>query len=424
MKHNGFLSYWLSKPFYIRPGDPSIPVFPGSGSPTAIDTEDKITNDQIVNLSKDIAFFGMKRLPLLRYIMDGITVEATVQETFGHLEDSPNPEFVEYTGSTETVQASPITIGNFNRLTAGAVIHWIRIKRNTRVSATPSTSAVAIAGALNLNFGSAGTPLLANGDKGILIPRHVEQGSTIGDFVTFGRIQHDFQTSIVEEPVILTGTEGAQRLRNDQGRFLYELRKSSDAFNRKLQAGLLYMYGLVPTAGTSHPIHASVGIDDWTTVHRFVYNRRISRFDVDDIIERLARENDIEDHPVALLCSMKFKSMVSGWAHSHLQFSERENILFGTHVTRILTGAGFIVDLLPMNFFDKDPILQGRFYILNRRNMKYRPLIDVRDRDIRYYPNKTYDPGNVDLEGGRIFGEFGLDFANKEGWACGEGVVF
>ncbi len=432
MEYNNMLTrFWLAGPFYARPGDSDVSTFPGSGTPTATDTDDFGTNDQIVNLGTKIHKFGRRRTPLLSYLMDGIVQENTEQETFGHLEQPHNPEFVEYTGATESSQASPITIANFNRLVEGQVIFFVDSKRAVRVSATPSTSAVAIAGATNLNFGTLGTPLLTNGEKGILLPRHVEQGSTIGDFVEYGRVQYDFQTSIIEEPVITTGTRAAQRLRSGKGVWQDAFDEVTDGLKRKMQAGFMMQGALAPTAGTSHPIHASSSVDAWTTLNRFIFNRRFTRFDLEEMILALGRQNEMPSNPddprpmeLVIPCSKRLKAQITGWASEFLHLTQEERGMFGPEVTRVRVGTGDIVMIMPLDMFDKDPTLEGRFWMFDRRDIKYRALADVENRDIRYFPNATFDPGNIDVNGGRILGEFGLEFFNKEGFASAEGITF
>jgi len=412
--------------YYARPGASDVPSYVGSGSPGATDSADFAANDQIINLGTDIHKFGRRKTPLLSYIMGGVQTKPTVQETFGHLEQPHNPEFVEYTGADETVQGNTITIANYARLSAGQVIYWIRAKRATRVATTPGGTGVSIAGTQNLNFGTPGTPLLKNGDKGILLPRHVAEGSQIGDFVEYGRVQYDFQTSIVEEPVTVTGTRGAQRLRSRKGVWQDAFDEASDAFNRKLQAGLVLQGGFAPTtpSGEAHPIHASMSIDAFTTQHRWVFGRRINKFDFEEILLALGRENKFESGGLAVICGRRLKSTISGWASKFLEFTPEEAATLGVEVKKLLMGTGDELTIIPLDFFDKDPTLEGRFWIFDRGNMLHRPLIDVDDRSIKYYPNPLADPGNTDTKGGRIFGEFGFEFFNPESFASGEDVRF
>ena len=136
--------------------------------------------------------------------------------------------------------------------------------------------------------------------------------------------------------------------------------------------------------------------------------------------------NPYDPRPMELVipCSKRLKAQISGWATEFLHLTQEEVMTFGPEVQRVRVGTGDIVMIMPLDMFDKDPTLEGRFWMFDRRDIKYRALSDIDNRDIRYFPNVTFDPGNIDVSGGRIFGEFGLEFFNKEGFASAEGITF
>lgn len=410
--------------FYARVGD--APAYPGAGTPTATDSDDFAANDQIINIGKDIPKFGNRQNTFLRYVMDNIARKNTVQETFSHKEEPQQPVMVKYTGVDESSQnTTSIVIENWQRLVDGHRIFFPRTGEIIRVAATPTSSAVSVS-ATERDFGTNTGGLLKRGDVGYIMTKALPQGSSIGDSREHGLVNYDFQTGIIDEVVRQTGTRAAQRRIDGMPVWQVAFDNTMDRLNRLLEVAMIMSRGIAPTVDTNisvHPIHVSMGIDEWSSSLRYVFNRRVNRFDFDDMLLQLARENDLASwESITLLCSTAFKSQVSSWADARVQLPQ-DIASLGSTIERIKTGAGHVVDLLPVSFLDRDPLMQGRAWIFNRANIRYRPLVDDLDRDVRYYPDPTADLGNTDFVAGRVIGEFGYEFFNKEGFISIEGMV-
>ncbi|MFQ5606330.1 MAG: hypothetical protein ACE5GA_00160 [Candidatus Zixiibacteriota bacterium] len=414
--------FWLllAQPYFVRPGEaPEYAHLDQAGTGvTPKDTDDYLTNDKPINIGHQIFALNPDKNRFLSYVMEVAEDAPTSQHKFSHLEEARNPQWVEYTGADGDTSTS-IIIAKAARLVGRMRLYNPRTKEIILVDSTPTTTTVTV----TRNFGSPGTQSLNYGDKLKIMAPAREQGSSMLDFRSYGRVEITGRTSIISWSVTLTGTSSAERLIDGQDPFEKEL--MTQWANAASQRETELIFGAknldqVLTGG-SHPIHTSEGIDNFVTTHQFVFNGRITRFDLWDIMDEVAKDNAQQNTPVrmALVCSWKLVGLVSGWSLDKVRISPGLQT-DGLQIFEIITPRGRF-DLIPVDVLSEDPILEGRAWIVNRNQIRSRPLIGAEDRDVRYLP---VNRDEVDVKEGQIFGEVGWELFHEETFGAIEGLIF
>lgn len=412
----------LYMPFYIRPGDaPEYQHLNQAGTAVgAKDTDDYITNEKPINISHEIFKLNPDQNRFLSYVLEAATVEPTTQHNFSHLEKARNPQWVKYTGADESVQsASTIIIANFGRLVGRMRLVVAETREVILVTATPTSSSVSI----SRNFGTSGTPLLKTGYTMRIMTAAREQGGTMLDYRSFGKVEVSGGTTIMSLSLDMTGTASAEPLIDSADPFMEAL--TDQWMNAKAQTETELVFGArnadAVLSGGSHPTHTTQGLTGLISTHKYSFNGRMTRFDFWDLMDELAKDNVQRNKPIrlALVCSWKLLSVVSAWSLTDVRVSTNVKT-DGLQITEIQTPRGTF-DLVPVDLLSEDPAFEGLGFIVNRDNIVFRPLIGKEDRDIRYYP---VNQDEVDSKQGQILGEYGWEYYHEESFAMLEGIVF
>lgn len=348
---------------------------------------------------------------------------AVKNHIFGHLEDVPFANWVQYTGNDSdgagvdesSQQATGIILrtGDGARVTTGSRIKWIRTREITRLTAVMSTDTT---GAVTRNFGiGAATDLLQVGDFGLIIPPGFEQGFTTGAGQTNPMVYKSFATTEISYPLQIANIEAA------------ELSRGGDPFERALgkawkqakeqMEGEMYLGGKAVTTVSSVPITASEGLQNYISTHVYTATS-LSRMDLWDILLewRLTNKRGGSIH-----CSGAFLVQVTLWAMALLQMNQDAE-KDGMSITQILGPGGIgLIDMIDIDLFDQSPLLAGTMFMIPTGQIEYHWLDHYENLNIRYNPISRDE---VHAKEGEIYGVYGWEFYEEEMFATVSGLHF
>jgi hypothetical protein len=398
---------------------PSDVVYDRTVRDTALD----IDQARPLLISDHIYMNNPNRNKALSYILSAGVKESVNVPSFGHLEDAPLPNWVNFAGATETSQGTTglvITEGS-QRLGIGSRVFFPDTDQIIRFDAEFSG---ATSGAVTRNYGKgATTAYLTTGSKGLLLPPSHYEGFTVGAGQTNTKVYKSFNIEIVSWPLNVTDTEYASKARGGNP-FARALNKAWDASGDQLESGLLF--GAKYNANTgpnlqdaTTPLRASEGLLNFCQTNVYAFTDLPTRQDLWAILGEWTMFNRDGG---ALLCSKAFKHWIANMAYAKLTVNEIDKAI-GFSVDRIMTPDGQF-DLVEVDLLNQHPKLMGMVFGIPARgsqNIKYRPLIGDMDLDIRYRPVVQDEKHQIM---GEIYGQYGWEFAEEEKFLVIKGLRF
>ncbi len=355
---------------------------------------------------------------LLSWLMaNGLPSEPTFNHTFGHTEDTPFADWVEYTGDDEVSQgATGLTIDNvYERCAEGQVLFCTRTKELIRLTADPA-SADTTAAVDRCHGRGATTDYLKTGDHLLLLTPQMVEGFTTGKPQSGVDVYKSFTTGIVSYPVSATDTEVAERTYSGMTPFEKDLDKSWMRIKNQMESGLFFMGQKTDSSSYTQNYHTFSGIYDFVTTNVTNVSGTMSRMDFFDL---LLEWRIFYKGQGAIVCSSYFISLVNQWTDDKVVMDQDAKEL-GLDIRRINLN-GHIYDLIEGDKLSQDPYLMGMIFLVPKGKFMYRPLKEKKDLDIAYNPISRDE---VHSDEGEIYGQFGYEYFEEETWSIIEGLEF
>jgi hypothetical protein len=382
------------------------------------DSGDPISQERPLAISDKIYLNDPNENKALGWVLRQGVRNPVDEETFGHLEDAPFPNWVEYQGSDESSQATTgliITDGSIRIPQYGRVyfpdIDEIIHFPNAFASDGKTSGGVT----RNFGRGNASTSLLKQGMKGfVLPPAHVE-GFTMGEGISNSKVYKSFATGVVSWPVRLTNTVRATRHRGGDP-FIAALNKAWKQSKDQMEAELILGAKVTDSSTYSTPLHTSEGLFNYISTNVYTVDGFMTRQDLWDM---LAEWTMINKKGGAIFCSKLFRHMVTNWAMQKTYY-EQDTEKDGMTIQKVVTPDGDF-DLIEVDLFNQHPTLAGYFFGVPLGQIEYRPLIGNIDLDIHYLPVNRDETA---VQEGQIYGEYGWEFFQEEMFLACTGLEY
>jgi hypothetical protein len=385
------------------------------------DTADEISQGKPLEISTDIWMHNPNKHKALSWFMSQSPVDPSTRRTFGHLEDAPNSNWIEYNGADETSQGVTGLV-----FTAGA---GIKCGNGTRVINerdgqillfTADFASTTTSAGVTRNWGrGASTDYLKKGDKLHILPPSFPEGFTTGDGVHNALYYKSFEMGEVSYPVKVTYTEEAEKAYAGKP-FERALGKTMDQVQDQMEAEIFLSGSVLDTTTFAHPAGSPEGLENYITTH--VYSAtKISRMDFFDILTEWQINNK---EGGAIFCSLFFKNMVTKWAMDSANYiipitGQEGPGVYGATIDRVKWTVGTF-DLIDVDILNQGEYLAGKVFFCPPRRWSYRPLINAdENRDIRYVP---INRDEVHSKEGEIYGVYGYHPKEEEMWARIDGL--
>ena len=379
------------------------------------DTADVVSQEKPLEIGDKIWMHDPNRNKGLAWVLRNGENSSVTEHIFGHLEDAPFANWVEFAGADEVSQGATGLVfktGHGVRMTTGSRIYFPRTGEILRLTAAMSTDTT---GAVVRNFGrGVTTDYLLTGDKGLLITPGFEQGFTMGDGLSNSMVYKSFATTEISYPVQTTYVENAEKSRGGNP-FKRALRKALKQSKDQMEAELFLGAIKIDNSTYAHPLTVSEGMDNYVTTNSYSATT-LSRMDLWDILAEWTALNKVGG---AIMCSMAFKSMVTGWAMDKVVY-DQETKKDGLDITQVMTPFG-VFDLIEIDLFNQEPTLMGTAFFVPKGHVDYHPLIHDENLDIRYYPISRDE---IHSKEGEIYGVYGWEFYEEEMFAKLSGLQF
>lgn len=370
-------------------------------------------------IGRDIYRYNPNQQQLLSWVMSKGRSRKTETHIFGHNEKAPLPNWVTYSGADETSQeVTGLTFTNgATRLTQFSRVHVARTGENIYLTAAMSGNDT---GAVTRNFGTSGTPLLRRDDRCKIMFPLKEEAADMGQGLTGGNVWKPFNTSIIENPVQLSGTKAAER-HIDGDPFLNALSDTWELTQDQLESCLLLGAKVEDDSGT-HPLHSSEGLLNYITTNVTAMSGYMTRMDMWDLLAEWKLWNKLGG---AIVASGQFIQMVNTWAFGKVIYNQdlqKDGIAIAQVVTPAFPNG---IDLVEVDLLSQEHHLMGLALMLPNphkgQGIDYRPLIGNDNRDIAFIP---VNRDEKDVTEGKIFGEFGYEFWGEERFKVITGMEF
>lgn len=380
-----------------------------------LDTGDRISQEKPLEIGDMIWTHEPNKNKGLAWCLRNGYTEPTKNHIFGHLEDAPYANWVEYAGAIETSQATTgleFSSGQGERLTTGSRVYFPDIQEVIRIDAAMSNDTT-VGVTRNYGRGAAATSLLKPGHKGLIMTPAFQQGFTTGSAFATNKVYKAFATTEMSLPVQVTYVDNAEKTRGGNA-FLYNLKKTW-SLAKKLMEGEMYFGGYLNSTLSSVPISTSEGMENQLSTHVYTATS-LSRMDLWDIIGEWSQHNK---EGGGLHCSGSFRAMVSEWAIGHMTLDQSAKE-FGLDIEQILTPFGRY-DLVDVDLFGQEANLMGTVFGVPYGQMGYRPLVHHDNLDIKYVP---INRDEVHSKEGELYGVFGWQYHEEEMWMTINGLRF
>lgn len=380
------------------------------------DTADAISQEKELVISDQIYLNDPNENKALSWVLSQGVKEATPNHTFGHLEDAPFANWVEYIGAAESSQGTTgLSIeGVQARCAEGARLYNPRSQEIIRLTVDPTGANTT--GAVARNFGrGTSTDLLLPGDRLLILPPAHYEGFTAGLGLANTKGFKSFSTSIVSYPVRVTGTENAEIARGGNP-FLYFLNKAWKQAKDQMEHELFFGGQVNDPTTYTFSMHASEGLQNIISTNVWSVNGVLNWRDLQDILAEWTMFNKAGG---AIMCSKWFIHMITDWAWMKVELNQEAKAL-GLEINSVMTPDGRF-DLVEVDVLNQEPTLAGTAFLVPKGGIAYRPLVGYNDRDIKYMP---IERDEVDQDEGQIIGEYGWEFFNEEKFGVITGVEF
>lgn len=386
------------------------------------DTQDIISQEKPLEIGAKIWMHNPNRNKFLGWALNNGRREPTRSRIFGHLEDTPFPNWVEFAGTDESSQATgslDFVTGQGARLTTGSKIFFPRTNQIIRLDETMSTDSTQD---VNRNFGrGVSTDYLLKGDRGLILPPNFPEGFTTGAGLSNAMYYKSFDCSEVSYPVEVTNVENAELSRGGNP-FMRALSKVIKQFKEQQEAELLYSGQTTDNSGYTHPIGAADGIDNFITTHSYSATS-LSRMDFMDILTEWL---SINPEGGVIVTSLAFKGLITQWALNLTQYTipvigSKTGGSLGLEIDQIVMQNGKKIDIIDVDVMNQEPYLMGSFFLIpTGGRIHYRPLIGPNENlEPRYRPIKQDE---IHSKKGEVYGVYGWEFFEEELWAKFSGL--
>lgn len=394
------------------------------------DTADNISQEKPLAISNEIWMYDPNQNKAMARVLSDSGKESITRRTFGHLEDSPHANWVEYAGndsdgagvneSSQQTTALFIKSSTGARLTTGSRVMWERTKEILRLTADMDSTTTNQTGAIARNFGrGAATDLLKVGDKGFILPPVFEEGFTMGKGLSNAKVYKDFEMSEISYPVQITFVENAEAHRGGDP-FTVALNKALKQSKDQMEGELFFGAKKLDNTTYAHPIGATEGLDNWISTN--VYNiQKLSRMDFFDILLEWQMNNKSGG---VIYCSLQFQSLVTAWAQEKSRYlipitGQPGDGEIGAHIDRVTWVVG-TYDLIPVDLLNQGEYLAGHVFFVPNGHIDYRYLEgNGLNLDIAYRPVVRDE---IHANEGEVYGVYGWEFFEEERFAKIEGL--
>ena len=381
------------------------------------DSSDEISQGKPLVISDQIWINDPNENKALSWVLSQGVKVPTPNHTFGHLEDAPFANWVEFIGPDETGSQDTDDIqilGVQARCAAATRLYNPRTEEIMRLTLDPD--AANLTTTVSRNFGrGVSTDYLLTGDKLLILPPAHFEGFTTGLGLTNTKVFKSFTTSIVSYPVRITDTESAEVARGGDP-FLYYLDKSWKQAKDQMETEL-FLGGQVNDASTfAQNMHASEGLQNIISTNVWSVDGVLGRRDLWDILAEWTLYNKAGG---AIMCSKWFIHMINEWAWQKVEINQEAKAL-GLDIDQVKTPDGMF-DLVEVDILNQEASLAGLAFLVPKGRVLYRPLSGLKDLDIHYRP---IERDEVHQEEGEIYGEYGWEFMTEEMFGVITGVEF
>lgn len=387
---------------------------------TIRDTDDPIAQNKPLEIGSKTWMMNPDQTQALGWMMgNGKTATPVYNHIFGHNEDGPFANWVQYTGSDETSSQAVdnLTIDNvLERCATGQILMNVRTKELIRLNANPDAADTTQGVTRNAGRGVA-TDYLLNGDRLLLLTPQMAEGFTMGKPQSGVSVYSSFSTGLVSYPVAATSTENNEKRYDGLTPFEVDLFKSWDRFNANLEAAMFFSSQVLDSSTYTQNYHTMSGIYDFIDTNVFdVSNTYLSRLDLLDILLQSSRywKGDM-----AIICSRYMKAHISELGYSKF-VSDQDSKVLGMNIEKINLG-GKLYPLIEADFLGDDEELNGTFFICPKGHSQYHWLQENRSDDIAYNP---VNRDEIHSDEGEISGEIGFEYWAEEDWGLVTGYQF
>lgn len=385
------------------------------------DSQDIISQEKPLEIGNKIWMHNPNRNKFLGWALSQGKREPTTNRIFGHLEDTPFPNWVEFAGTDESSQATGGLVlgsGQGARVTIGSKIFWPRTGQIIRLAETMSTDTTQD---VNRNWGrGVSTDYLLKGDKGLILPPNFPEGFTTGAALSNAMKFKSFNCSEISYPVEVTNVENAERSRGGNP-FERALSKVLKQVKEQQEAELLYSGQKTDNSNFDHPIGSADGIDNYISTHSYSASS-LSRMDFFDIMTEWLSTNP---EGGAIITSLAFKALITEWALQITQYTipvigSKTGGSLGLEIDQIVMQNGKKIDIIDVDLMNQEPYLMGSFFCVPKGRIHYRPLIHYENLEPRYLPIKQDE---IHSRKGEVYGVYGWEFFEEEMWAKFSGLT-
>ncbi len=379
------------------------------------DSADEISQGKPLAISDNIWMNDPNENQFLGWVLRQGVKEPTFNHAYGHLEDAPFPNWVQYTGPDETdfTKVDNIVIANaMARLVLGSRTYNPRTGEIIRYNASPD--AAAMTQGATRNFGTSASDWMNTGDFLLIIPPAHYEGFTMGSGMTNTKVYKSFTTGIISYPVIVTDTEFAERSRGGNP-FTRALGKAWKQSKDQMEGGLIFGASYNLTSGT-FPLRAPESILNYISTNVYALGGTMTRQDLWDILAEWSLYNKKGG---AIVCSKAVIHMITNWAFQKVVYNQ-ETQKDGMTIQQIHTPDGMF-DLVECDLLNQQEDLMGTILLVPTGKIKYRPLIGDINLDVKYRP-VTQD--EIHQKKGEIYGEYGWEFFEEETFGAVTGLQF
>lgn len=387
----------------------------------AKDTADIISQEKPLAIGDKIWMTDPNMNRALGWAFNNGFTESTNRRQFGHLEDTPFPNFVIANDDESSQDATGLVFesGAGERLTVGSRICVARTEEIIRIDAAFANTTTSAGVTRNWGRGSASN-YLKKGDVCVILPPNFPEGFTTGEALSNAMYYKGFNCSEISYPVEVTTVENAERSRGGNP-FKRALKKTIKQVKDQKEIEFLKGAQKTDNSFSPHPIGAADGIDNYITTNSWSASK-ISRMDFFDILVQMKQFNPDTG---AILCSLAFKSLVTQWAMDMTTYtipvkSSKTGGSLGLSIDKVTWTAG-TWDLIDVDILGQVPDWMGDVYFVPKGKIRYAPLVGYEDLTPGYRP---LNPGGKHVKWGEVYGVYGWEYYEEQTWGKLKGMQF
>lgn len=353
----------------------------------------------------------------LAWVMRDGQTRVTPRKVFGHLEDSPDANWVQYIGADESAQATTgLVIANGDgRISEGSRVWFPDIDEIIRFDADFASSTTSAGVSRNQGAGSSATSLLKKDMLGILLTPGQYEGFVTGEGNSNPKVQRTFRTGISNWVVEVSDTEEAEAHHGYGSQFLYDLDKKWMLMKEQMEADLFFGAEVVTTKN-NRPYQSPTGLIRFIQTNVFDFSLLTHAPTRQDIWDVIAEWTMFNKNGGVIFCSKPFIHWITNLAFMKVIYDETVKA-DGLEIRQIKTPDGMF-DLIEVDCLNAHPTLMGMAFFVPRGKIDYRPLQGL---DITYRPIREDKKHSI---WGEIYGQFGWHYHEEETFALVKGMRF